>query len=134
MKVLQTSRQIRNQQLRDMGITPTASYQATQVGPGDHIEFCEVESDPLAPEERRSRAVVLAVHEHGWYLKVHVQDADADAVRDITLMRDGPPEWGVVEVRITKKVCEPQPEPEMTWRNGHDKRDVYYTPQGRMIL
>ncbi len=134
--VLTTSRQIRNEQLWDMGITPRESYQTGKLGPGDEVECFEVAADPLAPEEKRYRAVILEVKDHGWYIKVHLRHDEPDdkATEDVTLMRDGPPQYGIVEFRVTKKVYK-RPEP-VKGRNPDsvDRRDVYFTEEGRIVL
>ncbi len=128
-----TSRQIRNRALRDMGILSRESYHTEQLGPGDEVQCCQVTAAPQCPEQRY-HAVILKVQDHGWYLIVHVrhdEPGDRDAEK-ITLMRDGPPDWGVIEFRITRKVhCPIRP---VTTADGGDRRDWFWTPQGKMKL
>jgi len=108
MIATKTSRQIRNRQLRDMGIRPAESYH-TRVGPLDHVAVLEVTPDA---EPRRFVARVTNVRDHGWYLLLDYEPLESDDELQpgtIRLYRAGPPDWGVVELKVVKKVARISP-------------------------
>ena len=128
-----TSRQVRNKQLRDMGIKAHESYQVAELNFGDKIQLVQVEQSP-AFSERQFEAIVLRIDDHGWYLRVDIEHAEpGDRERErLTMMRDDPADWGVIECRILENGFEPrQPIPV---KGGGDRRNYFYTPDGRMIL
>lgn len=107
IKPVATTRQIRNRQLREMGITPSASYHTRGLGPGDEVLAEEVQPDPFA--KVRFHAVVRQVWDHGHYVLVEVAQDGQPHPKVVLLHREGPPDWGVVEFRVTKKVYLPPP-------------------------
>jgi len=94
-----TSRQIRNQMLRQIGIQPSESYH-NNVGPGDRVQVLIVEESAVVP--CLAIGTIQTVHDHGWYSIVELHQENG-TVRKIQLFRDGPQDYGVVECRILEK-------------------------------
>lgn len=93
-----TLRQIRNRGLREMGVVPER-YQFG-VGRYDVVELVRSEPDG---EPERLEGWVEDVEDHGWY-RVLTLTTERGADR-VTVWRDGPPDWGVVELVIVKKLA-----------------------------
>jgi len=99
-----TSRQVRNGQLRTMGIEPSASYHR-HVGPGDEVAISTVKEQPFRAE--RFLARVLTVLDHGHYSLVRYERIDDGSRGTARVHADGPPDWGVIEFRVVRKVHRP---------------------------
>lgn len=104
-----TPQQIRNRQLASAGL-PAEDYEP-DLRDGDWIQVCELADQP--PLEDRYVAFVVEVIEHGYYLLVECCLESGDT-RRFELCRDGPPDVGVVSVKILRRVDRPaQPEAEL---------------------
>ena len=120
MLAVLSSRQVRNRQLRDLGIEPQASYQ-TNPQCGDRVFVREV-SDVFPEVEHE--AVVIAIEEAGCRLDVSCADDDGE-IHKVLLNRDGvPPDWGVIEFRIVRRHRR---------ESEHDSRS-HYLPAGYGVL
>ena len=94
-----TTRQIQNRGLREMGLVPE-TYRF-DVGRFDVVRLLRSE-----PEGEPERFVghVERVEDHGWYRVVTLTRQDGRPDR-VTLWENGPPDWGVVEVIVVKKLA-----------------------------
>jgi len=99
MHATATTRQIRNDTLRAMGIRPTESYQF-RLEPGDTVRLHIVVEEPFVND--LYEAEVVQYDDHGWYAEAIVRKLGTDCCRSIRLYQDGPEPWGVVECRIVK--------------------------------
>lgn len=93
---------------------------------GDTVRVCEIAGQP--PQEAHYIALVIDVVEHGYYLLVECRLESGDARRFRTY-RDGPPEAGVISVKILRRVDRPR-EPEREYRQLYSKQDRV-RPTGR---
>ena len=104
MMPVMVSRQVRNGQLRAIGVAPSASYHS-RVGPGDEVIVQDVQEEPFRAE--RFEARVTGVVEHGHYRLVSYERMDGGGPGVARVFADGPPDWGVIEFRIIKRVHRP---------------------------
>ena len=103
--ILLHQRQAANRIAHLAGIRPNATYHS-HLGPGDEIAALIVtEAGP-----RQLCGCVLSVVEHGWYADVRVQNGQP-VPETIRLFRDGPPEWGAIECRLTRLAHRPLRKP-----------------------
>lgn len=104
-----TPQQIRNRQLASAELPPE-DYEP-DLRDGDWIQVCETVGHP--PSENRYLAFVVEIIEHGYYLLVECRLESGDTRRFETY-RDGPPELGVVGVKVLRRVDRPpEPQPEL---------------------
>lgn len=123
MLPVMTSRQVRNGQLRVMGVQPTASYH-TSVGPGDEVAVQEVRREPFRAE--RFYARVIAVIDHGCYKLVSYERIEGGKTGVARVFAAGPPDWGVIEFRVIRKVHRPLP-------SRQDRGDPLSSPDNPVV-
>jgi hypothetical protein len=87
-----------------MGIPADASYHR-HVGPGDEVAVSQVQEQPFRAE--RFLARVTSVAEHGHYTVVRYDRCEGDGTGVARLFDSGPPDWGVIEFRVVRKVHRP---------------------------
>lgn len=102
MLPVMTSRQVRNGLLRQMDVFPAESYH-TSVGKGDELRLVEVEREPF--QVRTRRVTVQRVVDHGHYRIVHYLEGTGETGQ-ATVYTAGPPDWGLVECKVVKKVAQ----------------------------